>query len=88
MSEIEIFYITASVFLAVATVMICAAGFYLIRILRNFQRASSNLRDISTDLKEKIEGLSGIVAGMMILLQRVAKAYFQKKKRSEETKTQ
>ena len=80
--ETTIFYISASIFFLVAAIFLCITGFYLIKILMNFQKASLDLREVSHNLREKASKFSSVFAGISLLLEKITKAYFRKKKRS------
>ena len=56
-------------------------SFYWIRTLRNFQKTSSNLKEVSEELKEKLTSFSGIVAGITVLIKNNGNKIKKKEKR-------
>lgn len=76
----DIFHISGSVFFLLTTVLIFIIAFYLIKILRDFSKTSSAVRAISEDLKDKIEGVSGVLLILYSVLEKVIEAFSKKKK--------
>lgn len=76
----DIFYIFAAFFFGVITVLICIISFYWIKILRDIARIISTLKKTGSALKEKIEGISGILIGIASIIEKIAKGYYKKKK--------
>ncbi len=81
MVEETVFYILASVFLGIAIILLCVISFYWIRTLRNFQKTSSNLKEVSEELKEKLTSFSGIVAGITVLIKKIMETKSKKKEK-------
>lgn len=76
----DIFYVFAAFFFGVITILICIISFYWIRILRDISKVISTLKETGSALKEKIEGISGILIGITSLIEKIAKGYYKKKK--------
>ena len=80
MSIADVYFITASLFFGIASIYLVIIAFGSVKILRNFQKASSNFKDITFSLKERVDWISGIVAGLVGLMEKAAKKYSQKRK--------
>lgn len=78
----NIFYILISVLVTLAIVFLCMVLFYWIRILRNFSKVSENFREMGAMLKNRMEGLTGILTSIITIAERVAGVYQRKRKSS------
>jgi len=63
--------------------LLCVLLFYWIKILRDFRKASSNFKEVSENLKEKLASFSGIAAGLTVLVEKIIKTYSKKKQKSK-----
>lgn len=78
-----IFYISASLFFIAATVFICFAGFYSVRILRNASKSVSSVNEIALFLKEKAANISNILAVLATLVEKIIDIFQEKHKRKK-----
>ena len=80
MSIADIYFITTSLFFGIATIYLVIIAFGSVKILRNLQKASSNFKEITFSLKERVDWLSGIVAGLVGLAEKTVKKHSRKTK--------
>lgn len=80
MIEESIFYILGSIFFGIVIIFLLIVVFYWIKILKNFNEVSKNIKETSIIFKEKTEGISGIITGLTVLVEKIIKFFSQKEK--------
>ncbi|MFH0987600.1 MAG: hypothetical protein V1841_01765 [Patescibacteria group bacterium] len=80
----DVFFLIASIFLGILTILLVIVFIYWMRILKNFYRISNDLRELEKTFKEKLEKFSGILAGIGVFIEKIADYYLSRKEKKEQ----
>ncbi|PIU42878.1 MAG: hypothetical protein CO034_01355 [Parcubacteria group bacterium CG_4_9_14_0_2_um_filter_35_11] len=77
----DIFFIIASIFLGLATILLFVVFFYWIKILKDLAKLSSDFKEVGKTFKEKMEWISGVLAGIITFIEKITEVYLKKKEK-------
>jgi SNF family Na+-dependent transporter len=70
MLEQTIFYILGSLFFALSIGILVVIAYYLTKLLKDISSIGENLESVVNTLKEKVEGLTGVIATAIAVIEK------------------